>query len=302
MNRKQRLFFENAKMLNEIFGIIPLMYGSLGLEYLTGADLHADDIDILIPKEFIFDNWTDYELYIYGKDEVSIESKEDGIEIAALFFVDADTMWYWGSNEYVAVYKRTKPVKITFTNTTINERDSETIERILNRKIFELKDSFPEMYAVGVNSLKSIMYAKDWTFGRILNEDIFETLSWNVKEIDNRVKLVDFVGTLHTNGRIDNIKINFYLQEDATIPLALSMYINDLELSLQAYLDKGMEIEAASFCNDIAIAKALTIMYAASDSYVENRSEIATASVSNSDMTLIKKVLDRKQGMDILKT
>ena len=56
---KQQLFFENAKLLNEALGITPLMYGSLGLEYLTGENLNADDIDILIPQRFIFENWND---------------------------------------------------------------------------------------------------------------------------------------------------------------------------------------------------------------------------------------------------
>ena len=54
---KQQLFFENAKLLNGALGITPLMYGSLGLEYLTGEDLNADDIDILIPQRFIYENW-----------------------------------------------------------------------------------------------------------------------------------------------------------------------------------------------------------------------------------------------------
>lgn len=36
---KIQCFFENAKLLNESFGIIPLMYGSLGLEYITNEDL-----------------------------------------------------------------------------------------------------------------------------------------------------------------------------------------------------------------------------------------------------------------------
>ena len=50
---KKSLFFENAKLLFDKFGIIPLMYGSLGLEYLTGENLNSDDIDILIPNIFI---------------------------------------------------------------------------------------------------------------------------------------------------------------------------------------------------------------------------------------------------------
>ncbi len=44
------MFFENAKLLADKFGIVPLMYGSAGLEYITDESLNSDDIDILIPN------------------------------------------------------------------------------------------------------------------------------------------------------------------------------------------------------------------------------------------------------------
>ena len=36
---KFNLFLENARLLSDKFGIVPLLYGSLGLEYLTGDAL-----------------------------------------------------------------------------------------------------------------------------------------------------------------------------------------------------------------------------------------------------------------------
>ena len=56
----KNLFFENARFLNENFDIIPLMYGSLGLEYITNKNLSADDIDILIPEVFLNKNWDNF--------------------------------------------------------------------------------------------------------------------------------------------------------------------------------------------------------------------------------------------------
>ncbi|MBE6146214.1 MAG: hypothetical protein E7171_06285 [Firmicutes bacterium] len=57
-NAKFKNFLENAKLLNGQFRIVPLLYGSLGLENITEADLHSDDIDILIPGEFVTgENW-----------------------------------------------------------------------------------------------------------------------------------------------------------------------------------------------------------------------------------------------------
>ena len=35
---KKAMFFENAKLLYDKFGIVPLMYGSLGLEYITNEN------------------------------------------------------------------------------------------------------------------------------------------------------------------------------------------------------------------------------------------------------------------------
>jgi hypothetical protein len=67
-NGKMGLFLQNARLLSDTMGIVPLLYGSLGLEYLSGDDLAADDIDILIPKTLITDRWPEFKkiLESYG--------------------------------------------------------------------------------------------------------------------------------------------------------------------------------------------------------------------------------------------
>lgn len=57
---KKEAFFQNAKLLFDRMEIIPLMYGSLGLEYITDECLNADDIDILIPQTFINERWDEF--------------------------------------------------------------------------------------------------------------------------------------------------------------------------------------------------------------------------------------------------
>ena len=57
---KFNLFLENTRLLSDKFGIVPLLYGSLGLEYLTGDALGADDIDILVPRVFITERWLEF--------------------------------------------------------------------------------------------------------------------------------------------------------------------------------------------------------------------------------------------------
>ena len=65
---KFNIFIENARLLLDKLDIVPLLYGSLGLEYLTGDDLGADDIDILVPRVFITERWHEFKslLEAYG--------------------------------------------------------------------------------------------------------------------------------------------------------------------------------------------------------------------------------------------
>ena len=73
---KKKLFFENAKLLNDEFNIIPLMYGSLGLEYITKENLNSDDIDILIPKIFLSDRWNEFQTFLNSKGYTLIDEHE----------------------------------------------------------------------------------------------------------------------------------------------------------------------------------------------------------------------------------
>ena len=77
---KDLMFFENAKLLAERFEIIPLMYGSLGLEYLTGENLNSDDIDILIPNTFLTDRWSEFCSVFEKCGYVLVDEKEHTFE------------------------------------------------------------------------------------------------------------------------------------------------------------------------------------------------------------------------------
>ena len=73
---KKAMFFENAKLLCDKFGIVPLMYGSLGLEYITNENLNADDIDILISEIFITDRWNEFKDFLISEGYVLIDEHE----------------------------------------------------------------------------------------------------------------------------------------------------------------------------------------------------------------------------------
>lgn len=73
---KKAMFFENAKLIYDKFGIVSLMYGSLGLEYITNENLNADDIDILIPKVFIADRWNEFKGFLISEGYVLLDEHE----------------------------------------------------------------------------------------------------------------------------------------------------------------------------------------------------------------------------------
>ncbi len=50
---KKKEFLKIAYQLNKKLNIMPLLFGSLGLEQRLTISLNAEDIDVLIPKEFI---------------------------------------------------------------------------------------------------------------------------------------------------------------------------------------------------------------------------------------------------------
>ena len=82
---KFNLFLENARLLSDNLGIVPLLYGSLGLEYLTGDALGADDIDILVPRVFITDCWQEFKAVLEEHRYVLVDEHEhtfvrDGVE------------------------------------------------------------------------------------------------------------------------------------------------------------------------------------------------------------------------------
>ena len=73
---KFNLFLENARLLSDKFDIVPLLYGSLGLEYLTGDALGSDDIDILVPRVFITERWYEFKALLEAQGYVLTDEHE----------------------------------------------------------------------------------------------------------------------------------------------------------------------------------------------------------------------------------
>lgn len=80
MEQKISCFFQNTRLLQKVLGIVPLMYGSLGLEYLTGENLNADDLDILIPRTFLTDRWNEFRTVLEHHGYTLIDEHEHTFE------------------------------------------------------------------------------------------------------------------------------------------------------------------------------------------------------------------------------
>lgn len=50
-------FLNVSRMLNQQLDIVPVLYGSLGLEIITKVDFSPQDIDILVPLNFLEERW-----------------------------------------------------------------------------------------------------------------------------------------------------------------------------------------------------------------------------------------------------
>ena len=93
---KFNYFLENARLLSDKFGIVPLLYGSLGLEYLTGDALGSDDIDILVPRVFITERWYEFKALLEAQGYVLVDEHEhtfvrDGVAYAYADIEDLDS-------------------------------------------------------------------------------------------------------------------------------------------------------------------------------------------------------------------
>ncbi len=84
---KYQAFLNNAEELSEKYSFIPLLYGSLGLEILTGDDLSSDDIDILIPEVYIKGNkWEEFREYLESLGYKLIDLHEHTFEKKKIHF------------------------------------------------------------------------------------------------------------------------------------------------------------------------------------------------------------------------
>ena len=83
---KIQAFFENTQLLFDRMGIVPLLYGSLGLECITGKDLNADDIDILISEIFMTERWNEFKSVLENEGYTLCDEHEHTFEKNEVYY------------------------------------------------------------------------------------------------------------------------------------------------------------------------------------------------------------------------
>lgn len=147
----QKEFLHIAQLLNKNLNIIPLLFGSLGLEQRLHTNLNADDIDILIPETFLNEKWNSivtimndngyvlYDLHEHAFEKsglsvafASIESLTPfaGVNLSKIPVVEEAGIRYYLLNlqDYLKVYIASS--KDGYRKNTKNKKDEEKIELI----------------------------------------------------------------------------------------------------------------------------------------------------------------------------
>ena len=86
---KKKEFLYIAGLLNEQLHIVPLLFGSLGLEQRLHTNLNADDIDVLIPEIFLNEKWNSVVTIMKNNGYVLYDLHEHAFEKSGLSFAFA---------------------------------------------------------------------------------------------------------------------------------------------------------------------------------------------------------------------
>lgn len=149
-----------AKTLNKKLDIVPLLFGSLGLEQRLHTNLSADDVDILIPEVFLHDKWESivavmsnngyvlYDLHEHAFEKtglsIAFASIEDltpfaGVDLTGIPVIKEAGIRYYllDLQDYLKVY--TASSKDEYRKNFKNKKDEEKIE-LINKAIEKTED------------------------------------------------------------------------------------------------------------------------------------------------------------------
>lgn len=230
-------------------------------DLLVPSDGKVRNIHQNADGKYIFDNWTDCEVCIIKNDELCILDGygDDSVHLASLFLVDANTMWYYGSNEYVAVYKRTQPVH---SSVRTPERPPQ-YDNIIGLYATALRDEeFEEHYS---DSELNLLAIQDWSsYGGTLqyavhdvNQDGYDELLI-ANESDGYFSIIDLYTINETTAvrlfgeRSFGYRDNIDILEDGCLYTHGSSGADTISFAIYSFNSKGYleELQAVNYSGD----------------------------------------------------
>ncbi len=215
---KFNYFLQNAEILNDKFSIVPLLYGSLGLEILTNTSLNADDIDILIPQVFVTgDKWKEFKYFLESHGYTLIDEHEhtfckDGVdysyasidglkEFADIDVCDIEIRNISGTKfmllsleQYLKVYQ-----KSSLDGYRMNVKEKQD-----NQKIEFIKKKMYSVIKLKVTELSMLTTLFNY-------KDVNEMITENTKDIENGV--IDIFALFDRDKIIGELRVK-YISDD----------------------------------------------------------------------------------------
>lgn len=153
MEKLYNEFLKIARQLNEGLNIKPILYGSLGLQMISHVEFNPQDIDILLPREYVTEKWdllretiqklgytlADLNEHEFEKDgvKVAFAFEEDllpfaGVDYKNLEIVESEGFSYkrLALEDYLKVYR--KSINDSYRKAKNNSKDNKKIEVIEN--------------------------------------------------------------------------------------------------------------------------------------------------------------------------
>ncbi|MBE1554043.1 hypothetical protein [Sporosarcina limicola] len=150
-----REFINISRILNQQLGIVPVLYGSLGLVRITKVDFSPQDIDILVPLTFLEEKWNilqhameqlgytmvDLNEHEFIKNDIKIgfAFTEDLVEFADINYKELDVFEDDGAkyhlltvSDYLKVYNKSS--QDGYRRAKNNKKDLDKLE-ILNKLV-----------------------------------------------------------------------------------------------------------------------------------------------------------------------
>ncbi len=121
-------FLHIAKYLDKKLNVVPLLFGSLGLEQRLGTYLNADDIDVLIPEIFLYDRWDSIVRIMEENGYALYDAHEHAFEENGVRYLLLD-LW-----DYLKVY--TASLKDGYRKNVKNKNDQQKID-LINQALSE---------------------------------------------------------------------------------------------------------------------------------------------------------------------